>query len=596
MKRWIAGLMLMGVAAGASAADGTLVGKFNGTFYKDWSLFSTRPDETKSEFTIERFGPVGFSISLLQPAFVMKIKSIEKGSPAEATGKLKPGQIIETVNGQKLKDIDPRIQLGGIITQAEATDGKVTLRVKDTPDAPAQEDAGPMGKPAAAPAKPAIELGAPFRDNAILQQQMPVPVWGTAAPGAKVSVTFAAQSKSVVADKDGKWRVVLDPLPADKLISVGEAPAGHSLTVVAEAGGGKTAKTIQNILVGEVWLCAGQSNMAGRLGGGVGRELPDGSVLTGNYPAFRQMVSPSVEPWLVCATNTAGQFKKTCFYFGHRLQRDILVPVGVINAAVGGSSIESWLNQAPYPQGKNYEGLIVPLIGYAIRGVVWYQGESNENDGRGYLPKLRSLIQGWRDVWGQGDFPFYFVQLPGIGVSPTNHPAGGDGRAEIRQAQFEALAVTNTGMAVTIDVGTVGEHPPNKYDTGVRLARLALHHVYGFNKLVPSGPLYRSHRVEGGKVRIAFSHAENGLMFAAKDGAKPPVEKPAEKLGWLSVCGRDGVWHWAEGTIAGGELVVSCPAVTEPLAVRYAYTTHPTGVLLYNKDGLPAAPFSTSGY
>jgi len=444
--------------------------------------------------------------------------------------------------------------------------------------------------------KPALALAAPFRDHAILQRDMPAPVWGTSQPEAKITIFFGAQTKTVLADRDGKWKIALDPLPADKLTSVSAAPPGRKLTVVAELAGAKASSTINNILMGEVWLCAGQSNMAGKRGGGAGRTLPDGSVLTGDYPALRQLVSPATAPWLVCTPETVGQFKKVCFCFARRLQQDLLVPVGVINAAVGGSKIETWLNQAPFETGQNYRALVAPLAGYGVRGAVWYQGESNVKDGRGYLPKLRALILGWRGVWGQGDFPFYFVQLPGIGVSPHDNPAGGAGRAEIRQAQFEALAVTNTGMAVTIDVGDVKEHPPNKYDTGVRLARLALHHAYGCKDLVPTGPLYQGYRVEGDKLRVYFTHAEHGLMLAEKKGMLPPAPTPDAKLKWLALRGPDGVWHWAEGMIAGGELVVSCKDVKTPVAVRYAYTSQPAGSLLYNKDGLPAAPFSSCGY
>ena len=459
-----------------------------------------------------------------------------------------------------------------------------------------EDETAAAGKPTTAQPKLALELGRPFGDNAVFQQQIPVPVWGSSQAGAKITIVFGSQTKAARADKDGKWKTTLDPMPADKLTSVSEAPQGRILTIVAELAGEKATNTIRNILIGEVWLCAGQSNMAGKLGGGAGRSLPDGSILTGDYPALRQMVAPSSAPWLVCMPETVGQFKKVCFYFARRLQQDIRVPIGIINAAVGGSRIETWLNQAPFETGQNYHALIAPLAGYGLRGTVWYQGESNEKDGRGYLPKLRSLILGWREVWGQGDFPFYFVQLPGIGTSRGDNPAGGDGRAEIRQAQFEALAVTNTGMAVTIDVGDVKEHPPNKYDTGVRLARLALHNDYGFKNLVPTGPLYKAHRVEGDTIRVYFTNAEHGLMLAEKKGFQPPVETAEAKLEWLSLRGEDGVWHRADGTIAGSDLVVSCEDVKRPVAVRYAYTTHPTGSLLYNKDGLPASPFSTCGY
>jgi len=452
-----------------------------------------------------------------------------------------------------------------------------------------------LGLPAAGAV---LQLGLPFADNAVFQQQVPVPVWGTSRPEAKVLVTFGAQTKTATANQDGNWRVTLDPLPGDKLASINEAPAGHALTVRAESADGNETRTFKNILVGEVWLCSGQSNMAGKLGGAAGRTLPDGSVLTGDYPALRQMVSPSTDPWLVCTPETVGQFKKVCFYFASRLQKEILLPIGIINAAVGGSMIETWLNQAPYERGENYKTQIEPLAGYGLRGVVWYQGESNaeQGNGRNYLPKLRSLILGWRQVWRQGDFPFYFVQLAAIGTSGVDNPAGGDGRAEIRQAQFEALAIPNTGMSVAIDIGDKREHPPNKYDTGVRLARWALHRDYGKKDLVPSGPLYRSCKIEGEKIRVSFDYAQNGLMLACKDGASPPVPTPGAAMPWLSIQAKDGTWHWAEGVIDGADLLVSCKDVKEPVAVRYAYTNFPVGFNLYNKDGLPASPFTTCGY
>jgi len=451
------------------------------------------------------------------------------------------------------------------------------------------------------------QCGLPFRDNAVLQQKIPLPVWGTSCPGAKVTVRFDTQIRAAAAGKDGTWRVVLDPMDAAKLKSVNDCPEGKTMTIVCEKDGEKSTKEIVNLLVGEVWLCAGQSNMAGKMGrAGSPKHFPPDSIQKADYPALRQMISPQDETWLVCSPETAVWIKKVCFFFARRLQRDILVPVGVINAAVGGSKIESWLNREPYARGNHYDTKIAPLEGYGLRGVVWYQGESNAGDGRDYRPKLESLITGWREAWKQSDsmspdaprgaFSVYYVQLPGIGTSPTDNPAGGDGRAEIRQAYAEALAIENTGMAVTIDIGDVREHPPNKYDTGVRLARLALHNDYGLRDLVPSGPLYKSHRIEGNTVRVSFDHAENGLMIAAKEGFLPAKAMQDANVEWLSIQGRDGTWHWANGTIDGSELVVSCKHVAAPKAVHYAYTNHPCGNLLYNTDGLPASPFSTNGY
>ena len=186
--------------------------------------------------------------------------------------------------------------------------------------------------------------------------------------------------------------------------------------------------------------------------------------------------------------------------------------------------------------------------------------------------------------------------MPAIGSSPGDHPAGGDGRAEIRQAQFEALAIPHTGMSVAIDIGDVREHPPNKFDTGIRLARWALHRDYGNKDFVPSGPLYHGCKIEGDKIRVTFDYAQNGLMLARKDGYAPPVPTPGAAIPWLSMQAKDGTWHWAEGVIDGADLLVSCKDVKEPVAVRYAYTNFPAGFNLYNKDGLPASPFSSCGF
>lgn len=440
-----------------------------------------------------------------------------------------------------------------------------------------------------------LRVAAPFFDNAVLQQQIALNVWGSTQPEAKVTIAFKGQTKSATAQKDGSWKVILDPIDAVGLKSVNDAPMGESMMITREKDGIKVTKEIKNLVMGDVWFCAGQSNMAGALRTNKSGHFPSDTVEKANYPALRQFDS-SGKTWLVCAPDTAPAFKRTAFYFARRLQQDALVPIGIMPAAVGGSNIDSWMNQDPYPMGKNYSELVAPLVGYGIRGMIWYQGESNEKDRRGYEPKLKSLITGWRKAWNQGDFPVHFVQLPGIGESTLDHPAGGDGRAEIRQAFVETLALVNTGMAVTIDVGAKGEHPPNKYDTGDRLARSVLQKVYGFENL-SACPIYESHKIEGSNVRVSFSDdANNGLMIAKKEGFLPPVPTPDAKLQWLSIQAKDGAWHWADGKIDGSELIVSSKDVADPIAVRYAYTQHPNGNLLYNKDGMPVSPFSTVSY
>lgn len=448
------------------------------------------------------------------------------------------------------------------------------------------------------PPEPMLQarLGAPFRDNAILQQKMKVPVWGMSLPGAKVTVSFDGQSKSTQAGDDGQWRVYLDPMKAVALKSVNDAPPGKSMTITCQKDDEKVVTELKNLLVGDVWLCAGQSNMAGRLKRpGHPKNYPPGSVNRADYPSLR-LYRGADDRWLVCSPETVVWCSRVAFFFIRRVQQDARVPMGVMVTAVGGSNIESWLNQPPYPTGKNYSRLVTPLVGYGIRGMVWYQGESNESDGRGYQPKLQSLITGWRRAWDQGAFPAHFVQLPGLRSSTRENPAGGDGRAEIRQAFTETLAVKNTGMAVTIDIGTPGEHPPNKYDTGVRLARSVLKKVYRARDMTAC-PLYKDHAVEGNTIRVAFTDdAGKGLMIARKEGFEPPVPTPDAKLDWLSIRAKDGTWHWADGKIEGSELVVSAKGVKEPDAVRYAYTAQPLGHLLYNTDDMPVGPFTTGGY
>ena len=449
----------------------------------------------------------------------------------------------------------------------------------------------PKEKP---PLELAPRLGRPFGDNAVFQQKMPVPVWGWTLPRAAVHVAFGEQEHVTTSGDDGRFEVNLDAMPADKLKSVNDAPVGRILTVTTRADGKQAKKECSNILIGEVWLCSGQSNMSVKFGN---TAYPKNSQSEANYPALRFLDTD----WTVSTPKTVGGCYSISFVFGRKLQSELLVPVGLMNAAVAGTGIEGWLYVPPGEEPiktkyQNFIPKIEPLVGHAMRGALWYQGEANVKDGKDYLPKLKQLIEGWRGVWEQGDFPFYFVQLAAQGESPTDKPEGGDGRAAIRNAQFEALGIPNTGMAVAIDIGEKKEHPYNKYDVGMRLAHWALHNDYGKEEVVPSGPLYKEHKIEGSTIRVKFDHAENGLMLAEKDGYEPPAPTPDAEMPWLSIQAKDGTWHWAKGKIDGSDLIVSSEKVSKPVAVRYAYTQFPVGFNLYNKDGLPASPFSSSGY
>ena len=447
-------------------------------------------------------------------------------------------------------------------------------------------------QPSEANAKPSIEPGVPFGDNAVLQRQMPVPVWGWSKPGVKVTVEFAGQKKTAVAGKDGKWMLRLDKLEASF------EPAEMVISDNAE----KTV-TLKNILVGEVWLCSGQSNMAAKVRHNHRNQDPKDNLLKSNFPAVRHICAPG--GWQMATTpKSVGEFTRVGFCFARKVHLEQKVPVGLVNACVGGSRIESWMRIAPrkLPEGAaskkkiSYGGLynkrIAPLVGYGIRGALWYQGEANASEGYSYCLKMESLISDWRKSWDQGDFPFYFVQLAGIGRSSADNPAMGDGRARIREAQRHVLTIKNTGMAVAVDIGADREHPANKVEVGVRLAHWALHNDYGRKEILPSGPLYRGFKVKGNAIRISFDHA-GGLMVARKQDYIPPVPAPGARIPWLSIQARDGSWHWADGKIDGSDLIVSSKEVTHPVAVRYAYTQRPIGCYLYNFAGLPASPFTT---
>ena len=442
-------------------------------------------------------------------------------------------------------------------------------------------------------------------DHAVLQQGIALPIWGTAPKGTAVTVEFAGQSKTAVADDKHQWHTSLDPLESNKLTSVDEKLDGKTLKVRADIAGNPATIEVNDLLVGEVWLCSGQSNMGGPLKMG---PWPPGTIENANYPSLRYWRDGK---WIVCTPETSRVVSRVAFCFAREIQAEVKVPMGLVVEATGGSSIEQWLATVPekklvsdriwaglqHPdRRRNFDTRIKPLIGYGIRGALWYQGEANDREGPEYFEKMKLLIEGWRELWGQGDFPFYFVQIASIGSSEGVGPEMGDGRARIRNAQFEAMKIKNTGMAVTIDIGAVKEHPVNKYDVGLRLSRWAMRNQYGAAGLVPSGPIYKSHKIEGSAIRVSFDHAENGLMLGIKEGYEPVKPTPGADIPWLSIQAKDGTWHWARGELDGADLLVRSDGVKEPIAVRYAYTQQPTGFNLYNKDGRPASPFSTSGY
>jgi sialate O-acetylesterase len=242
-----------------------------------------------------------------------------------------------------------------------------------------------------------------------------------------------------------------------------------------------------------------------------------------------------------------------------------------------------------------HNGMIHPLKRLSLRGVLWYQGENNAGnaeDGKQYIEKKRAMVSDWRKWFSDPDLPFYFVQLAAW-QSPTKDPAQADGWAFFRDAQRKALSIENTGMAVAIDIGDAQDiHPKNKYDVGERLARWALVHQYGKN-IECSGPLFRQLTIDGNRAVIEFDHVGQGLMVGRKIGREPVAQATGESLSRFAIAGEDRKWYWAEATIEGDKVVCTHPEVARPVAVRYSFSMNPEGANLYNRDGLPASPFTT---
>jgi sialate O-acetylesterase len=478
----------------------------------------------------------------------------------------------------------------------------------------------------------------------VLQREMNVPVWGQAAPGTKVTVTFRNQEKTATADADGKWTVRLDPMEAggpDKLVVNGDSTTGSK-----QAG----PVTFEDVLVGEVWVGSGQSNMA--IGPGSfakGDDVLAADMTNGPYSNLRIKTSGK---WQVADSSTIPRFSALMFCFGLRLQRELGVPVGLMVGAKGGSPASRWLSaealktdavwqeridksaakfeglqkeyeaetlpeweqaaadakqqgkpSPPRPEppvnskekpGWYYSSAIKPLIPYGIRGVLWDQGESGTGvAGMGQYEVMGALIRGWRKDWGQ-DFPFIYVQKPSGGgcawdVSNSVNakaqpfaalPAKVPSGGKGAETYIMIMRYTNTAMVISSDLAP-GTHPVNKSGYGQRAADVALGMVYGRAKEY-YGPIYASHVIEGDKVRIRFTHVGQGLAF-----------RPGDKPQGFALAGADGIYHWATAVIEGDAVVVATPNVPQPVSVRYAWAAQWNWANLFNKDGLPAVPFRT---
>ncbi|MEI7908262.1 MAG: sialate O-acetylesterase [Verrucomicrobiota bacterium] len=440
------------------------------------------------------------------------------------------------------------------------------------------------------PATADVRLPKIFTDDMMLQRDLPLHVWGWADAGEAVSVTLAGKSATTKTADSGTWSL---ELPAVK--------AGENLELTVH---GNNSLTLKNIIIGDLWVCSGQSNMEMTLGGCLGAA---DDIKTADLPKIRRIKfnhvqsatpesdAPTATPWQVCTPQTAANFTAVGFYFARDIQQKTGVPIGIIDDNWGGTAIEPWVPTAGTAGWSSmFNAMIHPIVALPIKGALWYQGESNGGEGDTYYEKMRSLIGGWRQQWHQGDFPFYFAQLANF-QAVSDDPAGGNGWAKLRDAQTKSLTIPNTGMAVITDTVPLAErddiHPKNKVDVGLRLARWALARDYGQKSLEVSGPLFKTLTIEGGKARLAFDHTGAGLMVGKKAGRTPAAEAPGEKLQRFAIAGADKKWFWADAVIDGNTVTVSSPEVKEPVAVRYAFQMNPDGANLYNRDGLPASPF-----
>ena len=496
--------------------------------------------------------------------------------------------------------------------------------------------------PMAAQAK--LKLPAIIGDNMVLQQKQDDTIWGWDAPETKVTVTFGGQSAAASADSKGKWSVKINPGAAN------EKP--QTLTIK-----GSDTVELKNVLVGEVWICSGQSNMQFNVGSSLDADL---EIATAKFPKIHLISVPQVgtqEPqddfkgsWVECSPQTVGGFSAVGYFFGRSIHQIVSVPVGLINNAWGGSAAEAWVrrdvlekderfadlmkrtmenekNQAnpavktkyeadvaawqkraadakkegkPFgerapgnPQGwltgnarpgNIYNGVLLPTIGYGIKGAIWYQGESNASRAYEYGYLFPRMIQHWREEWKQGDFPFYWVQLADF-LAETPEP-GESNWAELRESQTKTQqAVKNGGQAVIIDLGEGKDiHPKNKRDVAERLARIALVNDYG-KKLISHSPEFKKLDVVGSKAIVTLDTFGSGLQtFDVKE------------VRGIAICGEDHKWVWADAKVVGADKIEASSAkVAKPVAVRYAWANNPV-CNLYNKEWLPVTPFRSDDF
>ncbi len=464
------------------------------------------------------------------------------------------------------------------------------------------------------PLRAEVRCPAIFGDHMVLQRDRAVTIWGDAAPNEAVAVEFGGQAVTTHATPDGHWRARLAAMPA--------SAEGRTLTVR-----GTNTLSFSDVLVGEVWLCSGQSNMEKQLGPRRGQKPTDNyeeETRNANYPLLRLYQMPQHgKPqkgvrgleWVACTPETVAstQFSAAGYFFGRELLRELNVPIGMIHSSFGGTQIEAWIPDAMFAAHASiqdlrhveykawvkgvqatelYESMIVPLVPYTLRGFLWYQGESNAMQAEGaiYTEKMKALMDGWRAVWAQPDAPWYYVQLAPFDYSKwTTFPKllTPEELPVFWEAQTRALEIPHTGMIVTTDlVANLHDiHPTNKRDVGLRLARLALADTYGRRDLVAHSPSFVALKeARDGTLELTFKDVGDGLK--TRDG-KPPSD--------FMIAGVDQRFVPAEARLAGDRVIVSAAEVKAPVAVRFAWSEVATPNLV-NSAGLPAIPFRTDAW
>jgi sialate O-acetylesterase len=490
-----------------------------------------------------------------------------------------------------------------------------------------------------------VRLSRLFSDHMVLQRDKPVPIWGWADAGEEITVEFAGQSVRASAGADGAWKATLQPLQA----------SAEPRILTAK---GKNAVQVADVLVGEVWICSGQSNMGMTVGGSLDADLEALTaarlsqlrLLTLSTPGTQESIKEPDQDWKTCTPDNIKAFSAVGFFFGRQLHDTLGIPVGLINNSWGGSACEAWIRRdlleksdlyqpllarwqqiekdfdyekvkadhrkavedwkkkveeakaqgkpAPAPprgpqnqltgQGRPanlYHGRLKPLLGMAMRGVVWYQGETNAGRAYQYREMFPLMIRNWRDDWNQGEFPFYWAQLADF-KAETKEP-GDEPWAELREAQTMTLAkLPNTGQAVITDLGEANDiHPRRKMEVGRRLARLALAKDYGI-KIECESPQFSAMEKKDGKVIVSFKNAGQGGLKALDVG----------EIRGFAIAGEDRKWKWAQAKIAGPDKIeVSSPDVPAPVAVRYAWADNPV-CNLFSRAGLPVTPFRTDDW